>query len=83
MAADPPQFCPWCGTPIAYSQHEHEPRYETLADEARARGVDPPPLPDRVEDMLAGDPYVGACAHCRTLSHVIGHHAGEHGASTA
>jgi hypothetical protein len=27
--------------------------------------------------MLAGDPYVGACPGCRTISHVIGHHAGE------
>ena len=30
-----PQFCPWCGTPIPYEGHEHEPRFETLADKAR------------------------------------------------
>ncbi|MGI8623758.1 MAG: hypothetical protein ACR2NB_09805 [Solirubrobacteraceae bacterium] len=46
-----------------------------LAEEAREHGVSPPPLPQAVEDMLAGDPYVGACPACRTLSHVIGHHA--------
>ncbi len=75
MAAPAPQFCPWCGTPIAYSEHQHEPRYQVLAEEAREHGVSPPPLPQAVEDMLAGDPYVGACPACRTLSHVIGHHA--------
>ncbi len=70
-----PQFCPWCGTPIPYEGHEHEPRFETLAEEARHRGEDPPPLPNRVEDILAGESFVGACPGCRTVSHVIGHHA--------
>lgn len=77
MAAPPPQFCPWCGTPIGYTEHAHEPRYQTLAEEARARGDKPPPLPEAIEQMLAGDAYVGACPGCRTISHVIGHHAGE------
>lgn len=70
-----PQFCPWCGSPLPYEAHQHEPRHVTLADEAAARGAEPPPLPERVEEMLSGDSYVGACPGCRTLSHVIGHHA--------
>ncbi len=70
-----PQFCPWCGSPLPYEAHQHEPRHATLADEAAARGAEPPPLPERVEEMLSGDSYVGACPGCRTLSHVIGHHA--------
>ena len=74
-APERPQFCPWCGTPLPYEGHEHEPRFETLADEARRRGEEPPPLPKRVEDILAGDSFVGACPGCRTVSHVIGHHA--------
>ena len=77
MAPPPPQFCPWCGTPIGFNADAHEPRYQTLADEARARGEKPAPLPKAVEDMLAGDCYVGACPGCRTISHVIGHHAAE------
>lgn len=71
-----PQFCPWCGTPIAFEPHEHEPRYESLAEQARARGADPPPLPERVRDALAGDSFVGACPGCRIVSHVVAHHAG-------
>ena len=70
-----PQFCPWCGSPLPYEAHEHQPRHATLADEAATRGADPPPLPERVEEILSGDSYVGACPGCRTLSHVIGHHA--------
>ena len=70
-----PQFCPWCGSPLPYEAHQHEPRHATLADEAATRGADPPPLPERVEEILSGDSYVGACPGCRTLSHVIGHHA--------
>ena len=73
--AQRPQFCPWCGTPASFEGHEHEPRFETLAEEARRRGEEPPELPKRVEDILAGDSFVGACSACRTVSHVIGHHA--------
>ncbi len=47
-----------------------------LAEQARARGADPPPLPERVRDALAGDSFVGACPGCRTVSHVVAHHAG-------
>ena len=79
MAAEPPQFCPWCGSPIGYVEHEHEPRYRTLADQARARGKDPPPLPERVQDALAGESFVCACPGCRTVSHVVGHRAGRRG----
>ena len=71
---DAPQFCPWCGTPIAFEPHEHEPRYVALAEQARARGEEPPRLPPRVEEMLAGDSFVAACQGCRTISHVVGHH---------
>jgi hypothetical protein len=78
MTGPPPQFCPWCGTPIGYSEHEHEPRYEALAAEARAAGADPPPLPPRVREMLAGESYAGVCAGCRTISHVVGHRARGH-----
>lgn len=74
-APSTPQFCPWCGTPVPYDKHEHEPRYATLAEQARARGEEPPPLPKRVEDILSGESYVTACPGCRTVSHVIGHHA--------
>jgi hypothetical protein len=70
-----PQFCPWCGTPIGYEPHEHEPRYEALAEQARARGAEPPPLPERVREMLAGESFVGVCPGCRTISHVVGHKA--------
>jgi hypothetical protein len=69
-----PEFCPWCGSPLPFEGHEHEPRYEALAEQARARGQEPPPLPQRVQDMLSGDSYVGACPGCRTISHVVGHH---------
>ena len=74
-APEKPQFCPWCGTPVPYEAHEHEPRFETLADEARRRGEEPPALPKRVEDILSGESFVAACPGCRTVSHVIGHHA--------
>jgi len=79
MAPAPPkpEFCPWCGSPLAYEEHQHEPRYATLADQARARGEEPPPLPRRVEEILQGDSHMGACPGCRTVSHVIGHHAAE------
>jgi hypothetical protein len=70
-----PQFCPWCGSPSAYDEHEHEPRYELLTAEARARGEDPPPLPERVRDALAGESYAGVCPGCRMISHVVGHRA--------
>jgi hypothetical protein len=71
MAA--PQFCPWCGTPIGYEVHEHEPRFELLAEHARERGAEPPPLPERVRELLSGESYVGVCPGCRTISHVVGH----------
>jgi hypothetical protein len=70
-----PQFCPWCGSPIAYEEHEHEPRHEHLAERARAAGRTPPQLPERVRQLLAGESYVGACAGCRMVSHVVGHRA--------
>jgi hypothetical protein len=76
-ASQLPRFCPWCGSMVEYEGHEHEPRFETLAEEARRRGEEPPPLPKRVEDILAGDSFVGACSSCRTVSHVIGHHAAD------
>jgi hypothetical protein len=72
MAA-PPQFCAWCGSPIGYEAHEHEPRYAALAAQASARGHDLPPLPGRVQEVLAGESFVGACPGCRTISHVVGH----------
>jgi hypothetical protein len=71
-----PQFCPWCGSPIGYEEHQHEPRYESLAEQARARGSDPPPLPERVREALAGESYAGVCPGCRMISHVVGHRAG-------
>lgn len=70
-----PQFCAWCGSPLAYEPHHHEPRVATLADRARSAGKDPPPLPENVEELMSGDSYVGACPGCRVLSHVISHHA--------
>ena len=71
-----PQFCAWCGSPLAYEEHHHEPRMETLAEQARASGESPPQLPERVEDLLRGQSFVGACPGCRVLSHVISHRAG-------
>jgi len=67
-----PQFCPWCGSPIAYEAHEHEPRYAALAEQA---GVEAGALPQRVREVLAGDSFVGVCPGCRTISHVVGHRA--------
>jgi hypothetical protein len=75
-AGAPPQFCPWCGSPLGFEPHDHEPRYAALAEQARARGQDPPPLPERVERVLAGESWIGACPGCRVVSHVIGHRAG-------
>lgn len=49
---------------------------ETLAEQARASGESPPPLPERVEELLRGQSFVGACPGCRLLSHVISHRAG-------
>ena len=74
--AGQPQFCPWCGSPIGYEAHEHEPRYAALAEQARSRGEDPPALPERVQELLAGESFVGVCPGCRTISHVVGHRAG-------
>jgi hypothetical protein len=77
MAAEaPPQFCPWCGSPLGFEPHGHQPRYAALAEQARARGQDPPPLPERVERVLAGESWIGACPGCRVVSHVIGHRSG-------
>jgi hypothetical protein len=70
-----PQFCPWCGSPVGFARHEHTSRYETLREQALARGDDPGQLPERIRDLLATDAFVGACAGCRTISHVIGHRA--------
>ena len=70
-----PQFCAWCGSPLAYAPHHHEPRVATLAEQARSEGKDPPPLSETVEELMSGDSYVGACPDCRVLSHVISHHA--------
>lgn len=72
---DAPQFCPFCGSPIGYEAHGHEPRFALLAEQARARGDEPPPLPERVREVLAGESFVGACPGCRTVSHVVGHRA--------
>jgi hypothetical protein len=71
----PPQFCPWCGTPIGYEEHRHEPRFEVLAAEARAGGREPPPLPERVEGMLTGESFAGICPGCRRINHVVSHRA--------
>jgi hypothetical protein len=72
-----PQFCPWCGSPIGYESHEHQPRFEALRDQAVARGQNPGELPQRVRELLEGEAFVGVCAGCRTISHVVGHRAGE------
>ncbi len=77
MEAARPQFCPWCGSPIEYEEHEHEPRHEVLAERARTAGRTPPPLPARVQELLAGESFVGACRGCRTVSHIVGHRAPE------
>ncbi len=68
-----PQFCPWCGSPIPLEEHAHEPRYQALAEQARARGEEPPPLPSRVEHALAGESFTGVCPGCRMIVHVVGH----------
>jgi hypothetical protein len=79
MAQSPtaPQFCPWCGTPIGYEAHEHEPRYETLAAEAKTEGRKPPPLPERIQKMLSGESYAGICPGCKRINHVVSHRADE------
>lgn len=55
--------------------HAHEPRHVRLNAEARERGADPPPLPDRIEEVPSGESYVTGCPGCRVVSHVIGHRA--------
>ncbi len=72
MQEERPQFCPWCGSPLTFEAHEHEPRFTDLAER---KGVDAGLLPERVRDLLAGDSYVAACPGCRTISHVVGHRA--------
>jgi hypothetical protein len=72
---EPPQFCPWCGSPVGYAEHDHEPRYRTAAREAELRGETVPLLPERVGRILAGASYVAGCPGCRTVTHVIGHRA--------
>ena len=76
-----PQFCPWCGSPIVWEPRQHEPRFEVLAEQARARGAEPPPLPERLGELLSSDSYVAACQGCRTISHVVGHRATRDGRS--
>lgn len=49
-----------------------------LAEQARAEGSEPPRLPDRVEETLAGEAFLGACPGCKMVSHVVGHRPGEH-----
>ncbi|MDQ4130209.1 MAG: hypothetical protein M3133_04340 [Actinomycetota bacterium] len=63
---------------MPYEEHHHEPRYQMLAERARDRGEDPPPLPDRVEETLAGHSFVGACSGCNIVNHVVGHRPPEH-----
>ena len=70
-----PQFCPWCGSPIGYEAHGHEPRFALLAEQARGRGEEPPPLPERVRALLTGESFVGVCPGCQTINHVVGHRA--------
>ena len=74
-APSKPQFCPWCGATVAYEDHHHEARIQTLAEPAPARGETPPPLPENVEELMRPETFVAACSGCRVLSHVIGHHA--------
>ncbi|MBA3748135.1 MAG: hypothetical protein H0W96_11690 [Solirubrobacterales bacterium] len=74
-ALENPRFCAWCGSSLAYEQHHHEARFETLAEQARAGGETIAPLPQSIEELMRGDSYVGACPNCRVLSHVISHHA--------
>lgn len=76
MTSDQPKFCAWCGAPLTYEAHHHEARFETLAEQKSAQGEQPPPLPERIEELMRGDSYVGVCEGCRVLSHVISHHAG-------
>ena len=70
MQDERPQFCPWCGSPLTFEAHEHEPRYAELAER---KGVDASTLSERVRALLAGRSYVAACPGCRTISHIVGH----------
>ncbi len=75
MTEDQPQFCPWCGSPMGFSEHAHEPRFELLLTQAQAQGPEPS-IPPRIEALMTGESYVGACQGCRIVSHVISHRAG-------
>src|SRR5262249_9441370 len=72
-----PRFCPWCGSPLGYRPHEHEPRIASLASAARARGAELPDLPEGIEDLPSGESFVGGCPRCRIVSHVVAHRAAE------
>jgi hypothetical protein len=61
---------------MGFSEHEHEPRFEQLLSEVDASKR--PPIPPQIAQLLAGESYVGACQGCRTVTHVIGHHAPRH-----
>ena len=59
---------------MAFSEQPHESQAQKrIADARDASGV--PAIPSRIEELIAGASFVGACYGCRNVSHVISHHA--------
>jgi len=59
---------------MAFSEHEHQSRFEQLLGEVRSEGKHPS-VPPRIADLLTGESFIGACQGCRIVAHVIGHRA--------
>lgn len=74
---DAPQFCPWCGTPSPYRSEPHTPLWQRAAEETGQVA------PEVVQESLETEAFVTGCAGCRRVSHVVGHHAGDHAAHSA
>ena len=74
MDENRPQFCPWCGSPMPFREHAHESPAERIITEARRAG-ETPSVPEKLEDLIFGTSFVGACHGCRNVSHVISHSA--------
>jgi len=69
---DTPQFCPWCGTPSPYRSEPHTPLWQRAAEETGQEA------PDVVQEGLETEAFFTGCAGCRRVSHVVGHHVGDH-----
>lgn len=59
---------------MAFSEHPHESHAHRRIAEVRDTGT-LPAIPSRIEELITGASFVGACQGCRNITHVISHHA--------